>query len=257
MTFTASPAESGAEGRRQRSSGAMYLAGAMGLALAATAGSLLLRLATAHVPFRADVREHAVFYAYEFVGASVVFGIFGWIVGARLDRARRRRDWYRDKAEHDDLTGFLTPSAFRRAVALALTSGDIRAPIAVLLATVEGLQGSEREHGSGLTKAVLLHVAAAVRHVAPPDAVVSRWGGLEIAILLPDPSYDLDSLPQRLSERIAERPVLGSGTRFFCKAKVGGYIGPGNLAPERILLRAEEALAEAHRNGKTFQIAVT
>jgi GGDEF domain-containing protein len=256
--MTASPpvASPGTEVRRRRSTRVVYLAGALLLAIVATAISLGLRLLTAPVPVEQDLREHGVFYAYGFAGATIVFAAFAWMAGNRMDRLRQRRDWYREKAQHDDLTRFLTPSAFRQEVARALASGDSRSAIAVLLLTINGLADFERRYGSGMSKAVLLHVAAAVRSVAPPEAVISRWGGLEIAILLPNPGYDLDGLPKRVCERIAERPVFDSGTRFTCRASMGGYVGPANLPAEKIILMAEEALAQAHRSGKEFEFAV-
>lgn len=249
----ANSAPSGEAGKRPATA-VVYFAGAVGLALVATVASILLRVAAGQAPSRVAPRELAAFYGCEFLAVSVVFGISGWLAGARLDEARGRRDWYRGKSQHDDLTGFLTPSVFRQEVARSTAAAGGRSPIAVLLATVEGLHRLEREHGSGLTKAILLHVAAAIRHVAPADAVISRWGGMEIAILLPSPSFDLDGLPRRIGERIAERPVLDAGKRVFFRAVVGGYFGPGNVATERILLKAEEALAEAHRTGKPFHI---
>jgi GGDEF domain-containing protein len=249
------PVEAAASGAHPRSSSASYLAWALVLALATTAASILLRVATGSGPMLENLRAESGFYGREWLGVSVVFGVSAWIAGKRLDRARGRRDWYRGKAQHDDLTGFLSPSAFRQAIAASVASAGGRAPLAVLLATVEGLHGVERERGSGLTKAALLHVAAAVRYVAPPDTIISRWGGMEIAMLLPTPGLDLDGVPQRLAERIAERPVLDAGNRIFFRSVVGGYFGPGNLPPERILLKAEEALIEAHRTGKAFHIA--
>ena len=246
----------GPEVGRRASARALYLAGAVILALAATGIALGLRVLTTSAPVREDIRDHGIFYAYGFVGTTIVFAVFAWIAGDRLERARERRDWYRDKAQHDDLTRFLTPSAFRQEVARAVAAHDPRTAIAVLLLTVNGLADFERKYGGGMSKAVLLHVAAAVRSVAPPDAMISRWGGLEIAILLPNPGYDLNGLPGRLCDRVAERPVFDSGTRFTCRASIGGYAGPASLPAEKIILRAEDALAQAHRSGKTFELAV-
>jgi len=218
--------------------------------------AFLVRVFVVKVPWRGELREHAFFYAFAFAGTTVLLALFGAVVGGRIDALRLRRDWYRDKARHDDLTGFLAPSAFRQALArIAEDARGARTPIALLLASVEGAAGAEAEHGSGLTKAILLHVAAAVRRVAPPDAIVSRWGGLEIAILLPNADFRLDELPQRLCDRIGERPVLDAGSRIFCRATVGGYYGVPAIPADRIVLQAQDALAEVHRKGGRVKIA--
>jgi len=218
--------------------------------------AFFLRILAENIPWRVELREHGYQYAFAFGGTTLLLSLFGGIVGGRIDALRRRRDWYRDKARRDDLTGFLAPSAFRQALArIAEDARGARTPIALLLASVEGAAGAEAEHGSGLTKAILLHVAAAVRRVAPPDAIVSRWGGLEIAILLPNADFRLDELPQRLCDRIGERPVLDAGSRIFCRATVGGYYGVPTIPADRIVLQAQDALAEVHRKGGRVKIA--
>jgi len=218
--------------------------------------TFLLRVFVEKIPWRTELRENGYFYAFLVAGTTLLLALFGGIAGGRIDALRLRRDWFRDKARHDDLTGFLTPSAFRQELVRAVErSRETRSPLAVMLAAVEGLAGSEAQHGSGLTKALLLHIAAAVRRVAPPDAIVSRWGGLEVAILLPEAPLRLDELPQRLCEQISERPVMDARTRFFCKANVGAYYGVPEIPHERVLLQAQDALAEARRQGTHVRIA--
>ncbi len=216
----------------------------------------LLRVVVEKVPWRTELREHAYFYVFALAATTMLLALFGGSIGGTIDALRRRRDWYRDKSRHDDLTGFLTPSAFRQELSRAIERArETRTPLAVLLASVDGVPETEAEHGSGLTKAILLHVAAAVRRAAPPDAIVARWGGLELAILLPNAGFRMDDVPQRLCERIGERPVLDARRRFFCKPRIGGYYGIPTLPPERILTQAQAALAEVHRKGESIRIA--
>jgi GGDEF domain-containing protein len=230
----------------------------VGAALAGVvpAAALLARVFIGKVPWRIEIREHAFFYLFALGATALLIGLFGAVVGSRIDALRGRRDWYRDKSRHDDLTGFLTPTAFRHELARVIEEArDARSPVAVLLASVDGVPGSETEHGSGRTKAILFHLAAAIRRVAPSDAIVSRWGGFEVAILLPNATLRLDDLPQRLCDRIAERPVVDARRRFFCRARVGGYYGVPTLPPERILMQAQDALAQAHRKGERILIS--
>ena len=218
--------------------------------------AFLLRVFAEKIPWRSELGDHAYFYAFALAGTTLLLALFGGTIGGKIDALRSRRDWYRDKSRHDDLTGFLTPTAFRQELGRAAEQArNARSPIAILLASVDGIPASETEHGSWLTKAILLHVAAAVRRVAPPDAIVSRWGGFEIAILLPNATARLDDLARQLCDRIAERPVVDSRKVFFCRASVGGCQGVPTLPPERVLMQAQDALAEGHRKGEQIRIA--
>ncbi|HET9793220.1 MAG TPA: diguanylate cyclase [Thermoanaerobaculia bacterium] len=244
------------EGPRRSARANFALAGAA-LGWVVPAAALLARVLIGKVAWRVEIREHAFFYAFAFAATTVLLALFGAVAGSRIDRVRRRRDWYRNKSRHDDLTGFLVPSAFRQALSHVIDEARAeQAPIALLLLAVDGAAGSEAEHGSGLTKSILLHLAAAVRRIAPPDAILARWGGLEIAILLPSAQFRLDELPQKLCEQIAERPVFDAGSRIFCKARVGGYYGVPVLSADRIVLQAQDALAEVYRKGGRIRIGV-
>jgi GGDEF domain-containing protein len=244
------PARSPHLGRRH-----FALAGAA-LGWIVPAAAFLLRVFAEKIPWRTELPDHAYFYLFTLAGTTLLLALFGGTIGGKIDALRRRRDWYRDKSRHDDVTGFLVPSAFRQTLGRVIVDArDSRAPIALLLVAVDGATESEADHGSGLTKAILLHVAAAVRHVSPPDAVVSRWGGMEIAVLLPNADVRLDDIPHRLCERIEERPVFDAGARVFCKATIGGVFGVPSLPVDRALRGAQDALSEAHREGVRARIA--
>ncbi len=197
-----------------------------------------------------DLADNQFFYLYELIGSAVVFGLFGFVLGVRVDRLRGRRDWYREKADHDDLTGFLSHTAFRREVASAVDSArEAREPLAILLVAAGPLPGTETDRGSHSTKAVLLHVAAAVRHVCRIEYTVGRWGGLELGLLLPssDP-FEAEELARDLKARVLDRPVFDSGNRTFWQLTVGGVAGVPALPGDRLLARAQDALGEAHRS---------
>src|SRR5512135_3638380 len=76
--------------------------------------AFLLRVFVERVPWRTELREHAYFYTFALGGTTLLLALFGGSIGGKIDALRRRRDWYRDKSRHDDLTGFLTPTAFRQ-----------------------------------------------------------------------------------------------------------------------------------------------
>ena len=243
------PAGHPGDGSRRFRSRIVSAAAGIVLGSLAPVGSLVLRVVLQGAGLE-DLREHSFFYLYELIGSAVVFGAFGFALGARMDRIRGRRDWYRDKADHDDLTGFLSHTAFRREVARSAEACcEAREPFAVLLIAAGPLPGSETDRGSHSTKAVLLHVAAAVRHVCRAEHAVGRWGGLELAVLLPgsDP-FAAEDLARDLKARVLDRPVFDAGNRTFWQLTIGGVAGVPTLPADRLLLRAQDALGEAHRS---------
>ena len=228
------------------------------LGLLAPVGLFVLRVAI-HKVGAQDLDEHRFCYLYELVGSATVFGLFGLVLGIRMDRLRTRRNWYREKADHDDLTGFLSHTAFRREVARAAESArEAGQPLAILLVAAGALPGFETVRGAHSTKSVLLHVAAAARHACGKESIVGRWGGFELAILLPPGDvFDAEELARSLRDRVADRPVFDGGIREFWQVTIGGVAGRPTVATDVLLDRAQGALRDAHRSGQGIVILST
>lgn len=196
-----------------------------------------------------DFSEHAFFYFYQLLGASLAFGIFGFLIGLRVDALRQRRDWYREKAARDDLTGLLAPTALRRMLEAAVdTTQRQRVPLALLLLGVEGLPGSESARGAATTRAVLLHLASVARKAGGDGAIVGRWGAMQIALIVVDCNFlDATEAARALRDDASQRPVMAAGGRTFWVPSVGGVAGVPTASAEVLLRRAQEALQEALR----------
>lgn len=249
MNDDSSPVRPGAA-RRKSARVSFALVGLLaGLAL--PAATIALRFAVSHADFSPDVFAHRVFYLSEVVAAAVIGAAFGSVAGARLDAVRNRRDWYREKSDHDDETGLLAPSAFRRALGGAIERArSSRQPMTLLLIGIEGIAGAENERGPQLTRAVLLHAASAIRHVCSPADPVGRRGGVEIAVVLDDcNSHAAERVAFAIQERIADRPVLDAGNRTSWKGLAAGVSGIPEATAETLLHRAQEALATVHAAG--------
>ena len=236
-------------GRGRLPSRAVFSVAGMLLAMLGALGLVGARLLFSGVPLARDLTEHAFFYFYQLLGASLAFGVFGFLIGMRVDALRRRRDWYREKADRDDLTGLLAPTAFRRALeGLAEDARQHFETLAILLLGVEGLSGSESERGAATTRAVLLHLASVARKIGGSEAVVGRWGGMEIALLLRNTNYPAaKEVAASLRDAAAERPVMAAGGRTFWIPSIGGVAGSPSASGDVLLRRAQEALQEALR----------
>jgi diguanylate cyclase (GGDEF)-like protein len=232
--------------------------GLVGVALGilGPAGLILLRLLFSDVSLGADLRAHAFFYLYQLIGASLAFGGFGLFLGYRVDALRKRRDWYREKADHDDLTGLLAPKAFRRLLDQAISDAERRSdPLTVLLIGVEGLRDSENERGPAATRALMLHVAWAARKAAGSDAVVGRWGGVELALLVTGVNFRAArELAAAVRDAIGDRPVVDAGGRTYWAAIVGGAAGVPTVSGDALLAKAQAALREAREDEECIAI---
>jgi diguanylate cyclase (GGDEF)-like protein len=100
---------------------------------------------------------------------------------ARAERGRRTRELVR----RDPLTGALADASLRAELdhAVALARRDDR-PLALLLATVDGLRGVNEEHGSTVGDRLLAHAASVLRGTVRQSDVVGRRGGRSFCVVL-------------------------------------------------------------------------
>lgn len=119
----------------------------------------------------------------------------------------------RHEADHDDLTGLLSRSAFRAALERAAGEAQPEAPVALLLIDLDGFGKVNKVHGHAAGDSVLAAAGNRLARAVDADCTVGRLGGDEFAIIVPG----LGAMPvaQRLLKRLAagdehdDRPVSG------------------------------------------------
>lgn len=148
----------------------------------------------------------------------------------------------------DPLTGVSNRShALDRLEHLAANAFSQRQGLAVLMLDVDRFKSVNDGHGHGVGDRVLRRVAMLVRDLAPPQAVLGRYGGEEFLLVLP--GHELEAA-RRLAEHIRltvadssapdEPPVTLS---IGVAARTGGSdIDPDDLVEDadRALYRAKE-----------------
>jgi diguanylate cyclase (GGDEF)-like protein len=99
---------------------------------------------------------------------------------------------------------------------------------------------------------VLKHFAQLVRGTLRKIDMVGRMGGEEFAIILPGTDLaGAQRFAERLRERVANTPLVQDGKTISMTVSVGiATIGPPDLNAEEALLRSDEALYCAKRNGR-------
>ncbi|WP_432498743.1 diguanylate cyclase domain-containing protein [Kineococcus gypseus] len=162
------------------------------------------------------------------------------------------------QASTDGLTGLLNRTAFRDAVeqALAETRGEARGAVSLLFVDLDDFKPVNDELGHAAGDALLVEVAARLRHLAPVGSTCARLGGDEFAVLV----HGLDREDSaRLAEdlvRSLRRPVQLEGTAVRIGASVGvaatgGADGtPVPFSGAHLVRAADAAMYEAKNTGK-------
>jgi diguanylate cyclase (GGDEF)-like protein len=181
----------------------------------------------------------------------------GTTIGLLLTSGRLTRELNRllhqarHDADHDDLTGLLSYTAFRSVLERTATESSQAAPVSLLLLDLERFGVVNKTHGHAAGDKLLATVGESLRAVAGPDCAVGRLGGDEFALIaatddpLPLAQELLDALPKHREDDA--RPM---------SACVGISQTPRDGNSGEALLRAADiALRVAKRSGLAGQIS--
>ena len=107
-------------------------------------------------------------------------------------------------------------------------------------------------HGHAAGDQVLRHVADLMRQSVRRPDVLSRSGGEEFLLLLPDTGREAAvSLAERIRRRIAASPTMADGLPIAVTISIGvSALNPADTTPDAVLARADAALYEAKRSGR-------
>jgi diguanylate cyclase (GGDEF)-like protein len=153
----------------------------------------------------------------------------------------------------DSLTGLATRRAFDRALAGA-TNRPVPGGTALVLIDVDSVEAINDSHGHPVGDDVLVHLAIVLRsRVRAEDAVLSRLGGDELAVLMP--GCGRETAVQRAEELLAavrSTPMtLLDGQLLALSISVGVAHLPQHSADRRRLYTAADAaLYDAKRAGR-------
>ena len=158
-----------------------------------------------------------------------------------------------DQATIDALTGLVNRRVFDGALEDALAR-PVPGGTALVLIDVDAFKSINDSHGHPVGDDVLVHLAGLLRgHVRADDAVLSRLGGDELALLLPGtPVAVAARRAEELLDVVRSTPfVLSDGTALALSISVGVAHATGWSEGLRALYaQADAALYEAKRAGR-------
>ncbi|WNV77793.1 diguanylate cyclase [Geodermatophilus sp. DSM 44513] len=208
-----------------------------GAALAADAGTVLLLLPV----------EQAL---TDLVFSGAVLVVLAVVLHRAADRQARLVAALREQAGVDALTGLVN----RRVFTEALRSAPAGPGTALVLIDVDAFKTINDVHGHPVGDEVLVHLTAVLREqVRDHDAVLSRLGGDELAVLLRSCSADVAARRAgALLDAVRSAPLtLPDGTRLPVSISVGVAHLPAPAGEVHgLYTAADAALYDAKRAGR-------
>lgn len=189
---------------------------------------------------------------------AVFFGAVLVVTAVMLDRASAVQDRLvaalQEHATVDSLTGLLNRRVFEEALEHALQRAPGSEGTALVLVDVDSFKQINDRHGHPVGDDALVHLAALLRRgVRAGDAVLSRLGGDELAVLLPGclPRVAAERAEALLqSVRATPLPLPGGGL-LALSVSVGVAHAPAEADDVRALYAAADAaLYAAKREGR-------
>ena len=154
----------------------------------------------------------------------------------------------------DDLTHLYNSRylnlVLRRETKRASRSGR---PLSLLFLDLDGFKGVNDTHGHLFGSRALVEAAAVIRSSARETDVVSRFGGDEFALVLPDTGGEgAFAVGERIRERIAAHTFLvGDGLDIHLTASIGVATLPDVAASaEELVQAADKAMYRVKESGK-------
>lgn len=178
------------------------------------------------------------------VGSSVLLGLF---VERELNQIAREEHW-KTRALTDPLTGLPNRRAFERGMQ-GLRKPDAEA--ALLIADLDHFKVVNDTHGHAAGDHVLQEISEALRHNVRGRDLLSRLGGEELAVLLPDTGYvRARQIANRLRRSIEALDIEWEGHIIKITISIGVAVASGNLSSDGLFEQADSALYAAKRGGR-------
>lgn len=183
------------------------------------------------------------------IAAAAFNYLFLFLVGFRLVGALRRQ------ARQDKLTGLHNRRAMEDRLQLEWERAQrYGKPFVVVCVDIDHFKLINDQHGHAMGDRALHMVASALQATARDTDHVSRVGGEEFLVLMPESSANTEgmALAERLRTAVAELQLVSAeGAAVPLNASFGvAQSWPDDPDPERVLRRADQALYAAKHTGR-------
>ena len=152
----------------------------------------------------------------------------------------------------DQLTGVLNrrgmDEAFDTEIARFHRSGEL---LSVALLDIDNFKSLNDHHGHAAGDAALKHLASVVKRTVRPTDIVTRMGGEEFVVILPNTNLDeAVTTMSRLQRSLTKEYFLGNNQKLLITFSAGVALFKEEDDVSSILLRADQAMYLAKKSGK-------
>ncbi|BAK84398.1 GGDEF domain-containing protein [Komagataeibacter medellinensis] len=160
-------------------------------------------------------------------------------------------------ANFDSLTGLLNRSSVHKVIESMISKQDGNRQFAIFMLDIDRFRDINDALGHVYADQFLIEIAARIRAISLDGYVVSRSGGDEFVVVVPNcPNKDATTFAERLLATIAKPLQIGENTlTISCSIGISTYPDNGPDS-ESLLSTADVALRQAKEDGRgTFRFA--
>lgn len=186
------------------------------------------------------------------VGTLILF--FYWLVGRIGGQLERHEQTLRELATHDGLTGLYNHKTFYTIlddeIARARRYGK---HVSLLMLDIDHFKRINDQHGHVAGDRVLKELSALITQAVRRIDSVCRYGGEEIAVILPEtPIDEAFGMAERLRERIAGHSFgANDGQSLRLTVSIGtASLSQRETSPQELVIAADQALYRAKAEGR-------
>ena len=187
---------------------------------------------------------------------TVLTGIIsnaGIAMGLLMMTSNRLNRRLRDMASRDSLTGLFNRRAFQDAVTPIWNSClRNKQNMSVVILDIDNFKSINDNYGHACGDKALIDIADVITHTARNGDVVSRWGGEEFLLFMPDTKLEDSSIvAERLRKNISECNIEHNDASISVTASFGVATYVEDISSlEELISKADVMLYEAKESGR-------
>jgi diguanylate cyclase (GGDEF)-like protein len=154
----------------------------------------------------------------------------------------------------DGLTGLANHRHFQQMLGIALGQSYLEGEaLSLILLDIDHFKAVNDNHGHLLGDLVLREIAYLLRRELPPGATAARYGGEEMAVILPGPqAVNAPAFAERMRQAIEHHEICDftTGARLNVTVSLGVAAYELGQGKSRLIARADEAMYTSKREGR-------